>query len=138
MASMAMHDTQGATHHKKMHSDFKDGIDVPSSRGRPCECVPSDSEAIYDRPTTILQWQLNRRGAVEGAPPSSEHPASGSSSSSLQQLQQSSMAPAAALAAFSGHSGAPDVDWGTVMKEALSRKEIECPIWCAIGAAPAC
>mmetsp|Transcript_19885 Transcript_19885/g.55443 ORF Transcript_19885/g.55443 Transcript_19885/m.55443 type:complete len:399 (-) Transcript_19885:497-1693(-) len=69
---------------------------------------------------------------VEGAPPSSEHPASGSSSSSLQQLQQSSMAPAAALAAFSGHSGAPDVDWGTVMKEALSRKEIECPI--CIGA----
>lgn len=48
----------------------------------------------------------------------------------LTQLQHSSAAPTAALTAFSHHSNAPDVDWGYVMREALQRKEIECPIWC--------
>jgi len=48
----------------------------------------------------------------------------------LTSLQESSAAPAAAMEAFSGHSGAPDVDWGAVTREALLRKEVECPIWC--------
>ncbi|KAF5843673.1 hypothetical protein DUNSADRAFT_10849 [Dunaliella salina] len=113
------------------HSRWQQGIEAGDA-SRLQQLGPWAHDGEFAHLSDSLDLVGGEETQVEGAAPTTVDPAFSSSSSSLAQLHQSSMAPAAALAAFSGHSGAPDVDWGTVMKEALSRKEIECPI--CIGA----